>query len=128
MKTSTRIIGIVAAIVIGLALFAGGFWLGRMSLGAVGYGFGLRGSLFGLGPRAGFGMGGILPMILMILFWVGIIALGVWLISGFTSRTRSQPQANLPTTESALDVLKKRYARGEITKEQFDGIRRELDS
>jgi len=47
----------------------------------------------------------------MILLWIGIIGLGVWLISSLVSRTNSQP-----STESALDILKKRYARGEITK------------
>jgi putative membrane protein len=28
--------------------------------------------------------------------------------------------------ESALDILKRRYARGEITREQFDQIRRDV--
>jgi len=30
------------------------------------------------------------------------------------------------TSETPLDVLKKRYARGEINKEEFDKIRRDL--
>jgi putative membrane protein len=59
----------------------------------------------------------------MILLWIVIIGLGVWLVSGLVSRTNSQPP-----TESALDVLKKRYARGEITKEQFDEMRRDLNT
>lgn len=29
--------------------------------------------------------------------------------------------------ESALDIARKRYARGEITREQFDDIRRDLE-
>ena len=128
MKTSTRIIGIVAAVVIGLALLAGGFWLGRTTLGTIGYGLGLRGPNFGFGMMNGFGFGGIIPVILTILFWVAIIALGVWLISGLVSRTNSQPPTNLLPAESALDILKKRYARGEITKEQFDEMRRDLNA
>ena len=50
MKTSTRIIGIVAAVVLSAALFAGGFLLGRSSLGLAGFGFnGVRGGNFGFG-------------------------------------------------------------------------------
>lgn len=30
-------------------------------------------------------------------------------------------------TESALDIARKRYARGEITREQYDEIRRDLE-
>ncbi len=128
MKTSTRIIAIIAALVIGLALLAGGFVLGRASLGTFGYGLGLRGPSFGIGLANRFGFGGVVPMILSILFWVTIIALGVWLIGGLFSRPNSQALSNLPPTESALDILKKRYARGEITKEQFEEMSREVAS
>ncbi len=128
MKTSTRIIAVIAALVIGLALLAGGFLVGRASLGTVGYGLGLRGPSFGFGPASRFGFGGAIPVILPILFWVTIIALGVWLIGGLFSRPTSQTPANLPPAESALDILKKRYARGEITKEQFDEMSREVAS
>jgi putative membrane protein len=58
----------------------------------------------------------------MSLLWIVIIGLGVWLISGLVSRTNNQPP-----TESAQDILKKRYARGEITKEQFDEMRHALN-
>ncbi len=124
MKTSTRVIGIVLAVVIGLALLAGGFLLGRASLGLFGYGLGLRGGNFGFGMMNGFGYGGIFSII----FWIVIIVLGIWLVGSLVSRTNSQPPASVPPAESALDILKKRYARGEITKEQFDEMRRALDA
>jgi putative membrane protein len=52
---------------------------------------------------------------------VGLVALIVWLVrnanrSGFPNGSR----------ESPLDILKTRYAKGEITKEQFDAIKRDL--
>lgn len=128
MKTSTRFIWIVIAVLIGLGLFAGGFLLSRSGWGLFGYGPGMMNGNFGFGMMNGFGFVGIIPMILTILFWIAIIALAVWLIGGLVSRPGSQPPSNLPPVESALDILKKRYARGEITKEQFDEMRHDLNA
>ncbi len=137
MKTSTRVIWIVLAVAVGFGLLSGGFLLGRASSGVFGYGLGLRGGNFGFGMTLapalrsgasagvnGFGYGGIFSII----FWIVIIVLGVWLVGSLVSRTNSQPPANLPPTESALDILKKRYAHGEITKEQFEEMRRDLNA
>ncbi len=57
-------------------------------------------------------------MLFMVLFWVfviaGVVYLIRWLMSqGLTSRP-----------ESSLDILKKRYARGEISKQEFEEMRR----
>jgi putative membrane protein len=123
MKTTTRTIWIVVAVVIGLGLLAGGFLFSRTGWGMFGYGPGMIDGNFGFGMMTGFGG------IAMILFWVVIIGLGVWLISSLVSRANSQPPSNSVTaSESALDILKKRYARGEITKEQFDQMRRDLNA
>ena len=128
MKTSTRIIWIVIAVLVGVGLFAGGFLLSRDGWGLFGYGPGMMGGNFGFGMMNGFGFGGIIPMILTILFWIAIIALAVRLISSLVSRTSNQPPSNLPPAESALDILKKRYARGEITREQFEAMRHDLNA
>ena len=128
MRTSTRVIWIVMAVLIGLGLLAGGFLLSRSGWGLFGYGPGMMNGAFGFGMMNGFGFGGIIPMVLTILFWIALIALAVWLISSLVSRASSQPHSNLPVAESALDILKKRYARGEITKEQFDEMRRDLNA
>jgi putative membrane protein len=128
MKTTTRTLWIVIAVLVGLGLLAGGFLLSRTGWGMFGYGSGMMDGNYGFGMMNGFGFGGIIPMILTILFWVAVIMLVVWLLSGFVSRTNSQPPSSLPLTESALDILKKRYARGEITKEQFDEMRRDLNT
>lgn len=121
MKTTTRTIWIVIAAVIGLGLLAGGFLLSRTGLGLWGYGPGMMGGNFGFGMMSGFGG------IFMILLWIVVIGLGVWLVSHLVSRTNSQPPSNSAAlSESALDILKKRYARGEITKEQFEDMRRDV--
>jgi len=123
MKTATRTIWIVIAILIGFGLLVGGFFLSRGGWSLFGFGPGMMDGNFGFGMMNGFGFGGIFT----ILSWIAIIALGVWLISSLVSRTNSQPPSSSGIlSESALDILKKRYARGEITKEQFDVMRRDI--
>jgi putative membrane protein len=60
-----------------------------------------------------------LGMVHMLLFWVlvilGIVVLARWLASG---RTDALP--------NAMDILKARYAKGEITKDQFEQMKRDL--
>jgi putative membrane protein len=61
----------------------------------------------------------------MVLWWVliilGIVVLVKWLAVGFG------PSRGGPATESrALEVLKERYARGEIGKEEFEQKKRDL--
>src|SRR3974377_880386 len=107
MKSSTRVIWIVLAVVIGLGLLAAGFFLGRASLGLFGYGLGLRGGNFGFGMTLAPALRFV--VIFSIIFWIVIIVLGVWLVGSLISRTSSQPPSNLPPAESALDILKKRY-------------------
>ena len=112
---------IIIAVLIGFGLLVGGFLMSRS--GWFGYGPGMMDGNFGFGMMNGFGFGGIFT----ILFWIVIIGLGVWLVSSLVSRTNSQPPSNNPALpESALDILKKRYARGEITKEQYDTMRRDV--
>ena len=50
---------------------------------------------------------------------VGVILAVVW-----TVRQTSRPTA---PTETPLDILKRRLARGEITPEQFETIKRQVD-
>jgi putative membrane protein len=66
---------------------------------------------------------------MMILFWGGIIALIVLAVRGLTgsgSSTVNSAPAN--TSGSALRIVKERYARGEITKEEYDEMRRDLET
>jgi putative membrane protein len=60
--------------------------------------------------------------ILMLLFWGGVIALIVWGIRSLTGRK----DAGGGEKQSPLEIAKERYARGEISKEQYDQIRKDL--
>ena len=74
----------------------------------------------GWGMMGGFGWGWM-PLI-MIVFW-GLI---IWGIVAAVRYSRSESRKTSTTTESALDVLKVRYARGEIKKREYEEKKREL--
>lgn len=78
----------------------------------------------------GWGFGGS-GMILMMLFWVFVVALAVWLLSRLfpgTANGSQTEQRGQPPSPSALDILKQRYARGEISKAEYDDVRRGLQA
>ncbi len=60
--------------------------------------------------------------ILFVIFWGLIIYLIVWAIRRFSAPSGT----GTPGQRSPLDIAKERYARGEITKEQYDQIKRDL--
>jgi len=65
----------------------------------------------------GFGIGGVWIILIVIIIAVILLA------KGYFSPAK---KINEPTGESALDVLKRRYARGEISKEEFEEKKRDL--
>jgi putative membrane protein len=69
--------------------------------------------------REGMGWWMVFGGILMVLFWGGIITLIIWGISRLTRHS----SIDKPTP---LEIAKERYARGEITKEQFEEIKKNL--
>ena len=55
----------------------------------------------------------------MWIFWIALILLVFWGAKGFTNNT-NEKQA------SALDILKQRYARGEIDQQEYEAKKRDL--
>ena len=81
----------------------------------------------------GFGHG-INGAIVMLVIWLVVIGLGVWLIAFLFPKTkRASKPTNLRDNQksdssgSALEILNRRYARGELTKEQYEGMRHDLE-
>jgi putative membrane protein len=60
----------------------------------------------------------------MLLFWGFVLSLIVWGIGKLTQRDK--PVECGPTKDGPLDTAKQRYARGEISREEFEQIRRDL--
>jgi len=64
---------------------------------------------------------GLIGMAIQILFWVGIIVLGVYLFRRLSPRVSGGPIGR----SDALDILRERFARGEIDAEEYQR-RREI--
>jgi putative membrane protein len=67
----------------------------------------------------GYGMGWF-GGIFMVLFWIAVIIGIVFLIRWLVQSTRSG------AGESALDILKRRYASGEIDRKEFEQKKKDL--
>ena len=69
----------------------------------------------------GWGAGAwVMMSILMVIFWGAVVAIVLWLVRSNT--LHSHPEAKA----SALDLTRERYARGEISHEEFERIRENL--
>ena len=78
---------------------------------------------WGMHPMWGFwGVWGLGMMLIMLLFWalviVGLVVGIRWLLS----------QGRESRSDSALEILRERYARGEINKDEFEARKRDLVS
>jgi putative membrane protein len=63
--------------------------------------------------------------IMMIIFWIAVIVGIVLLIRWLIVSTRTAGHGT-SSGDSALEILKRRYARGEIDKQEFEERKRDL--
>ena len=106
------VVAVVILVILLLGLLGGGMMIGPM-MGWGGYGPGVY----------GFGWWGIL----MLLFWALIIGGVVLLVLWLVRQARPPTVGPGPSGPRPLDILKERYARGEITREQYEEMRRNLE-
>jgi putative membrane protein len=107
----------LVSIGIAAAMIAAGIWY--LYSHHVGMLYGTGRGWIGPGMMAGNGMG-----IVMILFWIVLLAALVLVVSGAASGIRSR--RNETSDADALEILKRRYARGEIDKAEYEAKRRDL--
>ena len=77
---------------------------------------------FGSGSMGGWGMGGPL---FMILFW-GLLITGVNFLVRWAAQAFRRQSAHSHETSGPLDIIRKRYASGEIDQEEFKRMQQAL--
>jgi putative membrane protein len=86
-----------------------------------------RGYGWHMGPGMmgwGYGMGWFWTII-MVVFWIAVIVGIIFLIKWLVISTGAGGRA-ARLEDSALEILKRRYARGEINKEEFEEKKKDL--
>ncbi len=58
------------------------------------------------------------------LFWLLFFGVIIWAVIRFTSNQNQN--RNSVSEDEAIQILKKRYAKGEITKEEYDKIKSDI--
>ena len=69
----------------------------------------------------------VFPMFMPI-FWIVIIGLCLYFVFGRRGAPKPWESGRSPEGETALDILKKRYAKGEISKDEFEQMKRDIGS
>jgi putative membrane protein len=96
------------------------FWISRSYAQGRGYG---EWGMYGPGMM---GWGWSFGWIFMMVFWVLVIIGMIFLIKWLAGLSRAQKTMFEKPNDSALDILRQRYARGEINKEEFDQKKKDL--
>lgn len=87
----------------------------------------MRGYLNGVEGFSRFGYGMFdgrfmwIGMLLHLLLVVGVVLLIIWIVKKLT-----HPKSVSVDSSKAIEILKERYAKGEITKEEYEVIRKDL--
>lgn len=110
---------------ISVALIVGAIWFLYDQHRSIGYGGGwYMPHQFMMGGGYGGGYMGIF----MILSWVVVIGAIALVVSGaLSSRSSSRGESSPPPLPNAMNVLKRRYASGEIDKAQYEAMKKEIE-
>ena len=81
-----------------------------------GWGYGGYGS-------GGYGMMGMAGIGMHLIFWIGIILLGIYIFRHTVSHNHTGGQSKY----SGMDILRERYARGEIDSTEYQSRKKDLE-
>ncbi|MCJ7709738.1 MAG: hypothetical protein MUQ32_02805 [Chloroflexi bacterium] len=90
--------------------------------------------MIGYGAGLGFGFGGLLALLGCVLLVVGVVVLIAWAVDriGRTPQGAqpqgAQPQAPRPGEQDAVEVLRLRFARGEMTADEYIAAKQTLEA
>ncbi len=85
------------------------------------YNWGYNHDLYANGNYAWFGL---LAMVLQFIFWIAVIIIAVRLFRSYNNR-KIHPGSH--SNDHALNILRERYARGEINTEEYNQRKQDLE-
>lgn len=85
--------------------------------------------MMGYGAGLGFGYGGLLALLGCVLLVVGVVVLIAWAIGRIgqpapAASVKAQP----PASQDAVEVLRIRFARGEMTADEYTAAKQTLEA
>lgn len=83
------------------------------------------GNGYGYGGYGGYGWMGMMGLIMPFIFGIGIILLAIYVFRRNTSRVHTGESGRY---NSGLEILRERYARGEIDSAEYQSRKQDLES
>ena len=74
----------------------------------------------------GFWGGGIIELVFMAFFWILVVFLFIGLVRGFRRHGEGRGDFEEWNSNKALNILKERYAKGEINKKEFEEMKKDI--
>ena len=121
LKVLLGVLGGALLVLVLLAVFAGGGLFGSGSMMGQGGIMGQGGMMDG-----GWGTLGILGVLVQLLFWGGLLAVIVWAVVRITANRQGGGTDARVGGDAAEEVLRQRFARGEIDQEEYEQRHRVL--
>jgi putative membrane protein len=67
-----------------------------------------------------------LRLLMMLILWIGLILLAIWLVRSLFKENSVKRKPNRPLT--AREILDRRYSRGEITRQQYELMKKDISN
>lgn len=68
-----------------------------------------------------------LVLLLLVPFWIGLIILAIWLVRSLFTYSQKFPGDQKNREQNASEIINMRYARGEITRKQYEMMKSDLE-